>query len=120
MSFSPRTYRSFDYANASTVHKVQGASGDAAVCVIDRSASAELVFVAASRSKEELEMVMPRTAFRDLDELASRISDGISLKTTTLTYGEVLERLVAARPLDSTISKRSARQLPFGAFTKTR
>ena len=92
MSFSPRTYRSFDYANASTVHKAQGASVDAAVSVIDRSASAELVFVAASRSKKELDLVIPRTAFRDLDDFASHIADGISLKTTTLTYGEVLER----------------------------
>lgn len=92
VSFSPGTYRSFDYANASTVHKAQGASVDAAVSVIDRSASAELVFVAASRSKKELDLVIPRTAFRDLDDLASHIADGISLKTTTLTYGDVLER----------------------------
>jgi hypothetical protein len=92
VSFSPRTYRSFDYANASTVHKAQGASVGAAVSVIDRSASAELVFVAASRSKKELDLVIPRTAFRDLDDLASHIADSISLKTTTLTHGELLER----------------------------
>jgi len=92
VSFSPRTYRSFDYANASTVHKAQGASVDAAVSVIDRSASAELVFVAASRSKKKLDLVIPRTAFRDLDDLASHIAASISLKTTTLTHGELLER----------------------------
>ena len=92
VSFSPRAYRSFDYANASTVHKAQGASVDAAVSVIDRSASAELIFVAASRSRKELDLVIPRTAFRDLDDFASHIADGISRKSTTLTYGEVLER----------------------------
>src|SRR6185312_14518823 len=65
---------------------------DAAVSVIDRSASAELLFVAASRSKQELDIIVPRTAFRDLDDLANHVAERISLKTTTRTYEEVLER----------------------------
>ncbi len=92
VSFSPRAYQSFDYANASTVHKAQGASVDAAVPLIDRSASAELLFVAASRSKVGLDIVVPRTAFRDLDDLAEHIAQRISLKTTTRSYDELLER----------------------------
>ncbi len=92
VTFAPRTYRSFDYANACTVHKAQGASVDAALSVIDRSASAELLFVAASRSKRALDIVVPRSAFRDLSELADHVSERISLKTTTQTYDEVLER----------------------------
>lgn len=92
VSFSPRTYQSFDYANACTVHKAQGASVDAAVPVIDRSASAELLFVAASRSKDALDIVVPRSAFRDIDDLAEHVAERISLKTTTRNYDEVLER----------------------------
>ena len=120
VSFSPRTYRSFDYANASTVHKAQGASVDAAVSVIDRSASAELVFVAASRSKKELDLVIPRTAFRDLDDFASHIADGISLKTTTLTYGEVLERTGGRETIRVRNIEAQREALHCGVFTKTR
>jgi hypothetical protein len=65
---------------------------DAAVPLIDRSASAELLFVAASRSKVGLDIVVPRTAFRDLDDLAEHIAQRISLKTTTRSYDELLER----------------------------
>jgi len=92
VSFMPSAYRAFDYANASTVHKAQGASVDAAVSVIDRSASAELLFVAASRSKAALEIVVPRSAFGSIDDLAEHISERISLKTTSRTYDELLER----------------------------
>jgi hypothetical protein len=92
VAFSPKKYRSFDYATASTVHKSQGASVDAAVAVIDRSVSAELVFVAASRSRQMVEIIVPRTVFRDLDDLAAHVADRISLKMTTHTYEEVLER----------------------------
>ena len=92
VTFSPKAYRAFDYANACTVHKSQGASVDAAVSLIDRSASAELLFVAASRSRRELDIVVPRSAFRDIHELAEHIAERISLKTTTRTYDELLER----------------------------
>jgi hypothetical protein len=90
--FSPKAYTEFDYANACTVHKSQGASVDAAVSVIDRSASAELLFVAASRSKLELDIVVPRSAFADINDIAQHVTDRISLKTTTRTYDELLER----------------------------
>ena len=92
VTFSPKAYRAFDYANACTVHKSQGASVDACVSLIDRSASAELLFVAASRSRRELDIVVPRSAFRDIHELAGHIAERISLKTTTRTYDELLER----------------------------
>ena len=92
VAFSPKAYCSFDYANACTVHKSQGASVDAAVSLIDRSASAELLFVAASRSKRELDIIVPRSAFEHMDDLAAHISERISLKTTTQTFDEVLER----------------------------
>ncbi|MDE2480829.1 MAG: AAA family ATPase [bacterium] len=92
VAFSPLVYQGFDYANACTVHKAQGASVDAAVALIDRSASAELLFVAVSRSKQDLDVVIPRSAFRDIDDLARHVSENISLKTTTQTYDEILER----------------------------
>jgi hypothetical protein len=92
VAFSPKAYRSFDYANACTVHKSQGASVDAAVSLIDRSASAELFFVAASRSKYELAIIVPRSAFENLDDLAKHVAARILLKTTTQTFSEVLER----------------------------
>lgn len=92
IAFAPKTYASFDYASACTVHKSQGASVDAAVTLIDRSASAELLFVAASRSKRELEIVVPRSAFENLDDLARHVAERMSLKTTSQTFDEVLER----------------------------
>lgn len=92
VSFSPKRYTAFDYANACSVHKAQGASVDAAVSVIDRSASAELLFVAVSRSKRELSIIVPQTGFRDLEEMAEHVAQNISLKTTTRTFDELLER----------------------------
>ena len=92
VTFSPKAYTDFDYANACTVHKSQGASVDAAVSVIDRNASAELLFVAASRSKRELDIVVPRSAFTDINDFAHHVAERISLKTTTRTYDELLER----------------------------
>lgn len=92
VAFSPKAYRSFDYASACTVHKSQGASVEAAVSLLDRSASAELLFVATSRSKRELDITVPRSTFKNLEDLAAHISERISLKTTTQTFGKVLER----------------------------
>ena len=74
------------------MHKSQGASVDAAISLIDRSASAELLFVAVSRSRRELDVVVPRSAFESLDDLAVHVADRISLKTTSQTFDEVLER----------------------------
>jgi len=92
VTFSPRSYQNWDQAGALTVHKSQGASVDGVVPLLDRSASAELAFVAMSRSKHALDVVVPRTAFADVDELARHISERISLKTTTRTYEEELAR----------------------------
>lgn len=92
VAFSPRSYRAWDHANALTVHKSQGASVGAGVAVFDRSASAELAFVAASRSKHALDFVVPLTAFRDVDDLARHIADRIAIKTTTRNFEEVVER----------------------------
>ena len=46
----------------------------------------------ASRPRQELDVVVPRSAFRDIHELAEHIAERISLKTTTRTYDELLER----------------------------
>lgn len=99
VTFSPKAYQSFDYANACTVHKSQGASVDATVALIDRSASAELLLVAASRSRRELDIVVPRSAFGDIEELAEHIAERISLKTTTRTYDELLDRTGGKRTI---------------------
>jgi hypothetical protein len=37
-------------------------------------------------------MVVPQTVFKDIDELAKHVAERISLKTTTRTYDELLER----------------------------
>ena len=92
VTFSPRSYQNWDQAGALTVHKSQGASVDGVVPLLDRSASAELAFVALSRSKHALDVVVPLTAFADLDDLARHITERISLKTTTHTYEEELAR----------------------------
>ncbi len=92
VEFSPRSYRAFDYANHSSVHKTQGASVGAGVTPLSRAASAELVFVAMSRSKHALDLVVPLTEFRDLDDVARHVSDRISLKTTSRTFEEIIER----------------------------
>ena len=92
VQFSPRTYKSWDHGNALTVHKSQGASVGAGVALLDRSASAELAFVALSRSKTALDLVVSRESFADIDDLAKHISQRISLKTTTRTYEEELQK----------------------------
>ncbi len=45
-----------------------------------------------SRSKCELDIVVSLSAFENLNDLAKHVADRISLKTTTQTFNEVLER----------------------------
>ncbi|HET9394205.1 MAG TPA: AAA family ATPase [Candidatus Rubrimentiphilum sp.] len=92
IAFSPQSYKAFDHGNASTHHKTQGASVGAAVGLIDRSASAEMVFMAASRSKHDLDLIVSRESFENLDELAEHVASRISLKTTSRNYDEILEK----------------------------
>ncbi len=92
IAFSPRGYKNWDIGRATTHHQTQGASVDASVPVIDRSASAELVFMATSRSKYALDMVVARSVFKDLDEFVEHVSGQIGIKTTSRTYGEIVER----------------------------
>lgn len=118
VAFSPTAYKSFDYANACTVHKAQGASVDAAVSVIDCSASAELLFVAASRSKHGLNIIVPRTAFRDIDEMAEHVAERISLKTTTRTYDEIAQRTGGKQTMRVLNIEAQRDAAPCVAFTK--
>ncbi len=92
VTIQTRAYKAFTHANAITHHKSQGASVGASVPVIDKSASAELVFLAMSRSKYHLDLIVPQSSFRDQDELAKHIAGRISLKTTSRTYDEILDR----------------------------
>ncbi len=39
-----------------------------------------------------MDVIIPRTAFRDIDDLARHVADNISLKTTAQTHEEILER----------------------------
>ena len=92
VEFSPRSYKAWDHANSCSVHRSQGASVGAGVALLDRSASAELAFVALSRSKSALDIVVSQESFADLDDLANHISQRISLKSTTRTYDEEIAR----------------------------
>lgn len=93
VSFSPRGYKSYEIGNATTHHKTQGASVDASVPIIDKSASAELVFMAVSRSKKALDLVLAESVWGgDLEEVARHVADRIGIKTTTRTFDEVIER----------------------------
>jgi len=92
VAFSPRGYKAWDHGNALSVHKSQGASVSTSTSIIDPSASAELVFVAMSRSKEKLNLVVAESNFKNTDELAEHISGRISLKTTSRNYDEIIER----------------------------
>lgn len=90
--FSPRAYKAWDYGSCLSVHKAQGATTADCVAVLDRAASAELTFVAMSRSKSGLSLVVAQSNFASLDELADHIAGRISLKTTTHNYEEIVER----------------------------
>jgi len=92
VAFSPRGYKAWDHGNALSVHKSQGASVSTSTSIIDPSASAELVFVAMSRSKEKLNLVVAESNFANIDELAEHIAGRISLKTTSQNYEEIVER----------------------------
>lgn len=92
IEFNPRSYKAWDWGNSLSVHKSQGASVSDCVAVIDRAASAELAFVAMSRSKQSLSLVVAESSFKNLDELAEHISERISLKTTSRNYDEIVQR----------------------------
>jgi len=92
VSFSPRGYKAWDHSSALSVHKSQGASVSAGTSIIDPSASAELVFVAMSRSKVKLDVIIAESNFRNVAELAEHVAGRISLKTTSCNFEEVVER----------------------------
>lgn len=92
VAFSPRSYKSWDHASALSVHKSQGASVSGCTSVIDPSASAELLFVAMSRSQRALSVVVAESNFKDVNELAEHISNRISLKTTSRNYDEIVAK----------------------------
>jgi hypothetical protein len=90
VSFSPRRYTAWTLGYAGTVHTAQGASVDRCVAILDKSASAELAFVALSRAKVATTALYAETNFKDTQKIAEHLGRRISAKTTSQTYEEAL------------------------------
>ncbi|MHB8355390.1 MAG: AAA family ATPase [Vulcanimicrobiaceae bacterium] len=90
--FDPRRYTSWDWGYALTVHKAQGATVEASAYVIDKSASAEMLHVAASRARGETRVFGSNANFADIGELAEHIAGRIRGKDDALLYEEVVAR----------------------------
>lgn len=92
VEFSPSRYQAFALGYASTTHAAQGASVDRCVAVLDRSATAELAFVALSRAKHATEALYASTNFSSVEQIGEHLGRRISAKTTLQTYDEALAR----------------------------
>lgn len=83
VSFDARKYVRWDHGYATTVAKAQGASVRALGGIVDGASTAEVFHVLVSRSKEELRVLVPLTAFEDVAQLAEHLHDRIEAKGTT-------------------------------------
>ncbi|MHB8704015.1 MAG: AAA family ATPase [Candidatus Tyrphobacter sp.] len=84
------TYDAIDYGYVQTYHSAQGSSVSKAVMLLDRSASAELFFVGASRSKLALEILFSKDSFESVAEIAEHVASRSSLKTTSRNFEELI------------------------------
>lgn len=109
-----RRYQHLDHGYATTIHKAQGASVESAIAVVDRSATAELFHVAASRAKGDITIYVAKNNFGgeaktvkqggaavthdtgknvdNINALIDHLAQRAGPKTTTLTYDEELRR----------------------------
>ncbi|TAM90896.1 hypothetical protein EPN42_05195 [bacterium] len=92
VAFSPKSYTAWDHGYATTVHSAQGASVERTIAVFDRSASAELAFVALSRAKHSMSVHYAGSSFESVEDLAQHVAERVTAKTTSQTFDEVLER----------------------------
>jgi len=83
VSFDVRNYLEWDHGYASTIARAQGASVRAIGGIVDGAATAEAFHVLIGRSKDELRVLVPQTAFEDATELAEHLRDRIIAKGTT-------------------------------------
>ena len=83
VSFDARSYLEWDHGYASTIARAQGASVRAIGGIVDGAATAEAFHVLIGRSKDQLHMLVPQTAFEDATELAEHLRDRIIAKGTT-------------------------------------
>jgi hypothetical protein len=83
VSFDARTYLEWDHGYASTIARAQGASVRAIGGIVDGAATAEAFHVLIGRSKDDLRVLVPQTAFEDATELAEHLRDRIIAKGTT-------------------------------------
>ncbi len=92
VSFDPRRYTAWDWGYALTVHKAQGASVEASAYVVDKSASAEMLHVAASRTRGETRIFGSEANFANNGALAEYIAGRIRGKDDALLFEEVVAR----------------------------
>jgi Ti-type conjugative transfer relaxase TraA len=96
VSFSTKSYPDFDLGYATTVHKAQGATVDRVLVLASDSMSKSLAYVAMSRQREDVKVVVPQSEIADLKALALVFSR-TSPKLTTLDYAEM--RGVGPKPV---------------------
>jgi hypothetical protein len=86
------TYRSIEYGWFTTVHKAQGATVEAAVEIANPAISAQMLYVAASRPRGGLAIVVPKSAFASVEDFADHVASRIELKDDALLFEQVVER----------------------------
>jgi hypothetical protein len=93
VEFDSRKYSVWDHGYATTVARAQGASVRALGGIVDGAATAEAFHVLIGRSKDELRVLVPKTAFEDAGELAEHLRDRIVAKGTSVDISaEVAKR----------------------------
>jgi hypothetical protein len=83
VSFDARKYTCWDHGYATTIAKAQGASVRALGGIVDGASTAEAFHVLVSRPKDELLVLVPKTAFANVAELGDNLAERIEAKGTT-------------------------------------
>jgi ATP-dependent exoDNAse (exonuclease V) alpha subunit len=92
LTFDPESYRDFSHGFALTVMKAEGSMVDCMAGVIDKTASAQLFHVMASRARRKLRFFYSKANFPEESDLVGHIADRIQLKPDPLLFEAIVAK----------------------------
>jgi Ti-type conjugative transfer relaxase TraA len=96
VTFDAKSYPDFDLGYATTIHKSQGETVDRVIVLASSSMDKSLAYVAMSRHRDSVKVIVPKSELADLKALTWSFSR-TSPKLTTLDYAE--QRGVGPKPV---------------------
>jgi ATP-dependent exoDNAse (exonuclease V) alpha subunit len=106
-----REFQSFRHGYASTIHKAQGQTVDAAYIVHSQQMRGRAAYVAMTRHRDGAQMFAARDEARDLDAMARQMSRPDDRRAAS-QFEEVPQQQVRARPTERPAPERQAEAAP--------